>query len=254
MIQPTHIKNLLSQIATTSNSKELNASLPMLLRVLDKKGANKYIIQLGKLIIETQSNKELNIGANYWANVKQDKNGLLISDLIQQPKLLENIVHARLKLSSNDLKELLNDAHNGGKNIELVFKEFLIDRLPLASTKQEFLELSNLLVALQNGIFSMVIKENDGKESLIQIKKQIEFLEFYSIFNNLGEISGTVSLDERSNINLRICVMNEKIKRILENNIDKLSGFSNIQIDIGKNLPLWDIESFETSYILDLKG
>ena len=66
MIQPTHIQSLLSQMATTTGNKEINATLPMLLRILDKKGADKYLVQLGKLIIETQSNKELQVGTNYW--------------------------------------------------------------------------------------------------------------------------------------------------------------------------------------------
>ena len=59
MIQPTHIQSLLSQMATTTGNKEINATLPMLLRILDKKGADKYLVQLGKLIIETQSNFKL---------------------------------------------------------------------------------------------------------------------------------------------------------------------------------------------------
>ncbi len=254
MIQPTHIKNLLSQIATTANNKEINASLPMLLRILDKKGVDKYIVQLGKLLIETQSNKELSVGSNYWANVKQGKDGLIISDLIKQPKILENLSHARLKLSSNDLKELIDDAHKGGKTIESVFKDFLLDKLPIATSRQEFIELSNLLIALQNGIFSMVIKENNEKESLVQIKKQVEFLEFYSIFNNLGEINGIVSLNQTSELSLRMCVMNKKVKNILENNLKDLKGFNEIQIDIGENQPLWDLDNFETSYILNLRG
>ncbi|TLD82518.1 hypothetical protein [Helicobacter trogontum] len=254
MIQPTHIQNLLSQMATTTGNKEINATLPMLLRILDKKGADRYLVQLGKLIIETQSNKELQIGTNYWANVKQSKDGLLISDLIKQPKMLENLAHAKLKLSSNDLKELLNETHKNGNTLESVFKEFLLERLPLATSKQEFLELSNLLVALQNGVFSMVIQEDNGKESLVQLKKQVEFLEFYSIFHHLGEINGIVSLNEESSVCLRLCVMSEKVKKILENRLHELQGFEEIQIDVGQNEPLWDLESFEPSYILNLKG
>lgn len=254
MIQPAHIQNLLSQMATTTGNKEINSTLPMLLRILGKKGADKYLVQLGKLVIETQSNKELHVGTNYWANVKQSKDGIVISDLVKQPKMLENLTYTKLKLNSNDLKELLNETHKGGKTIESVFKEFLLERLPLATSKQEFLELSNLLVALQNGVFSMVIQEDNGKESLVQLKKQVEYLEFYSIFNHLGEISGIVSFNENREVCLRLCVMSAKVQNILEERLQDLQGFQHIQIDVGQNEPLWDLECFEPSYILNLKG
>ncbi|RDU65387.1 hypothetical protein CQA53_06330 [Helicobacter didelphidarum] len=254
MIQPAHLQNLLSQMATTKGNKELNATLPMLLRILDKKGVDKYLVQLGKLVIETQSNKELSVGANYWASVKQGKDGLVISDLIKQPKMLENLHNARLKLNPSDLKDLLNETQNGGKQLESVFKDFLLERLPLASSKQEFIELSNLLIALQNGVFSMVIQDSNGKDNLVQMKKQVDFLEFYSIFPHLGEISGIVSRDSQGDINLRLQVMSEKIQRFLINSLHELKGFSDIQIDVGQNIPLWDLSSFEPSYILNLKG
>ncbi|MWV61654.1 hypothetical protein DCO58_08410 [Helicobacter saguini] len=274
MIQPAHLQNLISQMATTKG-KELNANLPMLLRILDKKGADKYLVQLGKLIIETQSNKELKIGTNYWANVKQGKDGLIISDLIKQPKMLETLSNARLKLTSSDLKELMSETQKGGRALESVFKEFLLERLPLATSKQEFLELSNLLVALQNGVFSMVIQDENGKDSLVQLKKQVDFLEFYSLFPHLGEISGVVSrgdftfdstdsasLDseklpdsiESSDINLRMQVMSNQVKNLLLKNIDSLKGFNEVRIDVGETTPLWDLSAFEPSYILNLKG
>lgn len=269
MIQPAHLQNLLSQMATTSGNKELNANLPMLLRILDKKGADKYLVQLGKLIIQTQSNKELKIGTNYWASVKQGKDGLIISDLIKQPKLLENLENARLKLTSSDLKELLSETQKGGRALESVFKEFLLERLPLASSRQEFLELSNLLIALQNGVFSMVIQDESGKDSLVQMKKQVDFLEFYSVFAHLGEISGVVSRESNaldsnaessdfsgdfSGVALRMQVMSEQVKKILMRNIESLKGFESVQIDVGENAPLWDLSNFEATYILDLKG
>lgn len=254
MIQPTHLQNLLGQMATSSGNKEINATLPMLLRILDKKGGDTYLVQLGKLILETKSDRELTIGTTYWANVKQGKDGLIISDLIKQPKILETLSHAKLKLSSKDLKELLDQSHSGGKQIEHVFKEFLLDRLPLATTKQDFLELANLLVALQHGVFSMVIQDDNGKESLVQMKKQVDFLEFYSVFPHLGEIGGLVSLDTNGDLNLRLRVMSEKIQKTLTNKLKELKGFQDIQIDVGENSPLWDLSEFEPSYILNLRG
>lgn len=254
MIQPAHLQSLLSQIATTKGNKDINASLPMLLRILDKKGMDTYVVQLGKLIIETQSNKELLVGTNYWANVRQSKEGLIISDLVKQPKILESINNAKFKLHANDLKEILNETQQGGKQLENIFKDFLLERLPLATTKQEFLELSNLLVALQNGVFSMVIEDDKGKESLVQMKKQVDFLEFYSVFPNLGEISGVVSLNENREIDLRLQVMSEKVQKFLIQRLDELTGFNSIQIDVAQSVPLWDLSAFEPSYILNLKG
>ncbi|RDU72310.1 hypothetical protein CQA66_05395 [Helicobacter aurati] len=253
MIQPAHLQGLLSQIATSSNNKEINASLPMLLRILSKQDGGKYLVQLGKLVIETNSNKELAVGTNYWANVKQGKEGLIISDLIKQPAILQQLESSYLKLHTKDLRELLNESHASGKQIENLFKEFLLERLPLATTKQEFLELSNLLIALQNGVFSMVIQDDNGRDRLVQIKKQVDFLEFYSVFLHLGEISGLVMLED-SGITARLQVMSEKVKNILENHLHDLHGFDEIKIEVGQNTPLWDFSTLNTAYMLDLRG
>ena len=253
MIQPAHIQGLLSQIATSGN-KELNANLPLFLRILSKQGADKYLVQLGRLVIETTSHKELTVGANYWASVKQGREGLLISDLIKQPKILSQLETSKLRLYSKEFQEILQEAQKGGRQIENLFKDFLLERLPLASSKQEFLELSNLLMALQNGVLSMVIQDEGGKEGLVQIKKRVDFLEFYSLFPNLGEISGLVSLSQDSSLALRLQVMSERIRDILVRNLDDLSGFESIEIEIGQSSPLWDLSAFNTSYVLDVRG
>lgn len=251
MIEPTQIGKLISQIAT-SGKREINSTLPMLLRILDKKGADKYLVQLGKLIIETKSDKPLKVGTNYWANVRQGKDGLVISDLIKQPKIMENLSKSHIKLTSKELSELLNDANKANKHIDSVFKDFLLERLPFASSRQEFLELSNLLIALQNGVFSMVIQDDNGKDNLVQIKKQVDFLEFYSIFPNLGEISGIVTLQD-SEMNLRLQVMSEKVKDILTRRLDDLIGFNEVQIEVSGSSPLWEYD-FSPSYLLNIKG
>ncbi|STQ86055.1 hypothetical protein LS73_002610 [Helicobacter muridarum] len=253
MIQPAHLQNLISQIATASSNREINATLPILLRVLSKQSDNKYLVQLGKLVVETSSNKELTPGINYWANVRQGKDGIVISDLIKQPMILDQLESSHVKLHTRDLRELFNEAKASGKQVESLFKEFLLDRLPVANTRQEFLELSNLLIALQNGVFSMVIQDDNGRDRLVQVKKQVDFLEFYSVFWHLGEISGLVMLSDLR-LSARLCVMSDKVKSVLEKHLQDLKGFDEILIDIGSNAPLWDLGNFNTPYMLDLRG
>lgn len=243
--------NLISNLSSMHN-KQLNANLPMLLQVLSRKGSDKFLVQLGKLIIETTSNKELVVGAKYWANVSQSNKGIVINNLVAQPKLMQNLEESNFKLTSQDLKSLLLESNKNEKKLESIFKDFLLDRLPLAQSKQEFLELANLLLALQSGVLSIAINDAD-RDMLIQMKSKTTHLDFYCLFQNLGQISGIISIEENI-LKLRMQVMNERVKNILESNLDSLKGFEVVLIEVSEADVLWDLANFSGDNVLNIRA
>lgn len=244
--------SLISNLASLQNNKQLNANLPMLLQVLSKKNADTFLVQLGKLIIETKSNKDLIVGAKYWASVAQDSKGILINNLVQQPKLMQNLQDSKFKLSSKDLNLLLDEAKKGDTKLENIFKDFLLDRLALSQSKQDFLELSNLLLGLQNGILSIAIKDEE-KDMLLQVKSKTTHLDFYCLFQHLGQISGLISLEDNE-LNLRMQVMSKRIKDNLEDNLESLKRFSKVIIEVNEATALWDLSNFNGDNILNIRA
>lgn len=250
MINALHIATTLNNIDNKSATiKTLNTNLPMLLKVLAVNGKDSYLVQLGKLTLQTSSDKELKLGSAYWANVKNTKEGIVISNLVQQPKMMDSLNYAKLKLTSEDLKELFKEQ----KGAHEVFKDFLLDKLPLVNNKNDFLELANLLIALQNGVFSMVVQEEGKDASLFQMKQDVTFLEFYGIFPSLGEINGLITLLD-NNLNLNLNVMSSKIKEILESKLSTIHHkFDEIKIEVKEAIPLWDLNNINDDKILNLK-
>ena len=116
----THSKPIKSKLHTIQAIKSINATLPMLLRILDKKGADNILVQLGNSSLKRKATKNFKLAQIIGKNASQGKDGLLISDLIKQPKMLENSAHAKLKLSSNK-KELLVKTHKGGSTLQFSF-------------------------------------------------------------------------------------------------------------------------------------
>ncbi|PAF51341.1 hypothetical protein BKH43_01500 [Helicobacter sp. 13S00401-1] len=248
----TSTLSLLNALSKLS-PKELNTTLPTLLKILSQTSNNSYQIQLGKLILETKSDVPLELGKTYWANVSQNKlGGLNITNLIAQPKTLEALANFALKLDSKGLEELFKNEHHKDKSMESNYKDLLLDKLPLVNSKQEFLELAQMLLGLQKGVISLVIKDEE-KDSLLQIKKQKVKLEFYALFSSLGEIDGMVYVDSKKDLSLSMNVMSKKIKTFLASKLDTLKGFSKVDINIKPARMLFDLSPRSDLKMLDIK-
>lgn len=248
-----HIRSLanLSKIGgEIKNITEFNGTLPILLKVLSKSKNGQYLLKMGNTTIETKSHKELFVGQKYWANMSKSSVGtIVLSNLIRPPKMLEMIEKSPLKFDTQDLDKIFKDFKSDTLN-EL--KDFLLDRLPLAQSRVEFLNLGNLLLSLHNGVVSLVISDGQ-KDGLLQIKKgknKKQSLEFYALYPHLGAIRGRVYLVE-DGVSVEIWVLYESVKKLLEANKDKLKGFDNIEIYQEKDIqPLFEFEEG----VLDIKA
>ncbi|MFC3847150.1 hypothetical protein ACFOPX_01185 [Helicobacter baculiformis] len=230
------------------NPQHFNATLPLLLKVLEKKGAQKYLLQLGNQIVETKSQKPLIVGQNYWALMQKSSVGaIMLSNLTPQPKIVAQLKNAPLTLEIKDLPTLLSQEDFKG------YKETLIQHLTHATTKQDFLLLGNLLLSLQHQVASFVIRDNH-KEALLQFKpkkaKQ-QRLDFYALYPHLGPLQGSIIFHDPG-LELYLNVAYESVRTLLQAHQHKLRGFENVHIATATNSiePLFD---FEES-LLDTRG
>lgn len=248
-----HIRSLaqLSKIGgELKNITEFNGTLPILLKVLSKAKNGQYLLKMGNTTIETKSQKELLLGQKYWANMSKSSVGaIVLSNLVRPPKMLEMIEKSPLKFDTQDLDKIFRDFKSDTLS---EFKDFLLDKLPLAQSKMEFLNLGNLLLSLHNGVVSLVISDG-AKDGFLQLKKsrnKKQSLDFYAIYAHLGTIKGRVYLLE-GGVGVEIGVLYQSVKKLLENNKDKLKGFESIEIYQEKDIqPLFEFEEG----VLDIKA
>ncbi|GMB93563.1 hypothetical protein NHP200010_12850 [Helicobacter bizzozeronii] len=230
------------------NPQHFNATLPLFLKVLEKKGDNKYLLQLGNQILETKSAKPLIIGQKYWALMQKSSVGaIMLSNLIPQPKIMEQLKNAPLKLELQQLNQILKQEDFKG------YHEQLVTHLTHAQSRQDFWLLGNLLLSLQHQVASFVIKDKH-QEALIQIKnkkgKQKQ-LDFYALYPHLGALQGHV-LWQEPHLSLHIVVLYENTARLLEQYKNTLKGFDAVYISASPHTiePLF---GFEES-LLDTRG
>ncbi|PAF46691.1 hypothetical protein BKH46_06910 [Helicobacter sp. 12S02634-8] len=245
------IKSLAQLSMLAPKGKEVNgfnATLPLLLKVLAKKGAHEYLLQVGNVAVHTKSQKELFVGQRYWANMSRSTTGaILLSNLSPTPKLLQTLQDSPLKLSFSDIQKLIKKGE-----LKEPYHELLLDKMLHTQSRHEFLTLGNLLLSLQKDVLTFFIHEKH-QESLVQIKAtkgREQSLEFYGLYPHLGAISGRVYLD-KNGVNAQIYVAFERVVRFLEARKKNLRGFESVVI-LHKEV-LEPLFAFEES-LLDIKG
>ena len=236
------ILNIAKLAQTTQNNqiKSFNTTLPLLLEILQKSKMG-YKLKLGNATIEAKSGAELQIGAKYWAIVKEKDGELIISGLKKRPQIAESAKNSPLKFDISDLPNLFKNSK--GANFVGEFYENLVDKITNTHYKDEFNFLTNSLVALQNGILNLVIREQK-RDFLLQIKKQKnDKIDFSAVFNNLGIINGSLYKNDI----LHLVVQYENVKKLLENNIDSLN-FKEIHISLNEHCEILFDEQCENSF------
>ena len=193
-------------------SIEFNTTLPVKLEVKEKLNDIKYLIQLGKREVITKSFIPLKKG-KYFALVKEIQGNISISNL-------KPLSHIALMLEKIPLKEVNS-------------KSQILNHLANASSKEEFVFYMNILLSFQEKIYHLFI--NDKKKALLQYRFKKNKLQFYAVFNNLGEIEGeifdntlniyspfknTLQLikDNENMINLKVNIFLKDVKPIYEFN------------------------------------
>jgi len=173
-----------------NSAVEFNATLPLSLEVLEKKDNIRYLIKAGNKTFTTKSLKELEIAVKYWGEFNETKEGIInISKLLKKPKLLQK-QNFDLSFEPKILFDLLLK-----KEPKKDYKALILDKLSNAKNKNEFVTLTNILIALNAGVFHIPVKWN-SKNELFQfrqkkgVKLKQNCVEFYAAFENLGPIEG----------------------------------------------------------------
>lgn len=194
-----------------------NSTLPIRLKVLAKKGGMKYLLQVGTKILETKSQRNLEVGGKYFATMKTSKVGnIILSSLSAEPKLSKT----PLNLDFIQTKELLS------KNSFKEIAEFASEQIVQSHSKEEFMSWAFVLSGLQKNILSFCIQDED-KEHYIQIKKKKSSLDFFALFPHLGSLTGTISPHL-----LHLTVAYDCVARFLYDNLDDLKWRGEVKINV----------------------
>ncbi len=199
---------MISQIAKIANietllanlkTKRFNSVLPITIDVLEKGDKSQYTLKIGNKELQTKSAMTLDVGSKYWGVMKEDPNNApTLSQLLKKPKLLQMQRKNFLpELNSAKLQELITK-----ENPKAEMKAVLLERLSTAMNKNEFMTLTNMIAALNENVFTMVLKEGN-QSTMFQFKKRKKSspdskedakIDFYAAFENLGPVEGIVSV------------------------------------------------------------
>jgi len=208
----------------SSNPNEAKALIKLTsVDILKSLGNGQYNILLDGKTLTAQSHKTLTEGSKYWTQLTDTKDSTpKLSNLIKIPQILESFQN---RLTHYSIKELLSILES--KNPAGTFKQSLVEQLATASTKEEFSNISNLLLSLQNQTFTIPLLFNSSF-SILQFKKRYNKktkktqIDFYTALEFLGPISGVISFDN-GNIVVNINVAFDKTKNFLENDMENFS-------------------------------
>ena len=218
---------------------EFNATLPINIKVKKQLNPIRYLLQMGKKELETKSYTKLDVGANYKAQISQSDAKIEIKNLTKMP----NIFNKFPDTLSFTVDELLKE--DPLKSSEK-YKSFLLNHLANATTKDEFIFFSQMLLALNQEIKHLFIKDN--KKALIQFKHKKRKISFYSYFEHLGAIGGEIYLADEICLNLMVEFQSSLV--FIGRYIEDLKGIS-VNIKQDKVTPLFEIS--ENENILNLK-
>ncbi|AZV46832.1 hypothetical protein C3L23_05965 [Nautilia sp. PV-1] len=171
---------ILKAVNRLEEIKEFNATLPVKIEVKKQINPIRYLIKLGNREIETKSSIPLLIGKKYFAEIKENKNRLQISNLKELPRLLEMMEKLEIKNTNEENSSL----HSFGK-------QEILQHLSNSVSKFEFIFYTNMLMAYEQKIHHLII--NEKKKALMQYKYSKNKVKFYAIFNHLGELEGEIT-------------------------------------------------------------
>ncbi len=170
---------------------KFNSSLPISIEVLKKIGFQRYELKVGHKLMRTKSLTPLKIGGRYWGNFSQTNEGILsINSLKLKPEVLQKELDF-FELPSWDLVEQICT------NDTIFFHDWILNGLQNTSNKDEFLTLTSMLLALNEGIIHLPFKINK-RPFLMQyfisnnnLNKNL--INFYFAFDTLGSIKGEIN-------------------------------------------------------------
>lgn len=237
MLEALNALNQLNALHSKNAAHHFNATLPILLKVLEKQDKNLFLLQVGNKIIPTRSEQELKINQPYFAIMQRDRLGdIVLKNLVPAPKILDALDDLPA-IEMNKIKEILSAKDNTPLK---EYKEFLSEKLVHAKSSQEFLNTANMLLSLQSQVLSFVV-ENERKKAFLQMKAKKQSVDFYALYPNLGEIGGVIYLKEKEK-QLFLKTTLQRTKEVLKEAQNTLSGFSFVEIVCEKTPMLFAFE------------
>ncbi|GAA8137483.1 hypothetical protein HpBT115_07700 [Helicobacter pylori] len=237
MLEALNAINQLNALHSKNAVHHFNATLPILLKVLEKQDKDLFLLQVGNRIIPTKSEQELKINQPYFAIMQRDRLGdIVLKNLVPAPKILDALDDLSV-LEMKKIKEILSAKDNTPLK---EYKEFLSEKLIHAKNSQEFLNTANMLLSLQSQVLSFVI-ENERKKAFLQVKAKKQSVDFYALYPNLGEIGGVIYLKEKEK-QLFLKTTLQRTKEILKEAQNTLLGFSCVEVVCEKTPMLFAFE------------
>ncbi|GAA7279234.1 hypothetical protein HpCK40_10570 [Helicobacter pylori] len=245
MLEALNALNQLNALHSKNAAHHFNATLPILLKVLEKQDKDLFLLQVGNKIIPTRSEQELKINQPYFAIMQRNQLGdIVLKNLVPAPKILDALDDLPA-LEMKQIKEILSAKDNTPLK---EYKEFLSEKLVHAKSSQEFLNTANMLLSLQSQVLSFVV-ENERKKAFLQMKAKKQSVDFYALYPNLGEIGGVIYLKEKEK-QLFLKTTLQRTKEVLKEAQNTLLGFSFVEIVCEKTPMLFAFEE----HLLDTLG
>ncbi len=237
MLEALNALNQLNALHSKNAAHHFNATLPILLKVLEKQDKDLFLLQVGNRIIPTKSEQELKINQPYFAIMQRNQLGdIVLKNLVPAPKILDAL-NDLPTLEMNKIKEILSAKDNTPLK---EYKEFLSEKLIHAKSSQEFLNTANMLLSLQSQVLSFVV-ENERKKAFLQMRAKKQSVDFYALYPNLGEIGGVIYLKEKEK-QLFLKTTLQRTKEVLKEAQNTLLGFSFVEIVCEKTPMLFAFE------------
>ncbi|GAA7081473.1 hypothetical protein ID0189_13810 [Helicobacter pylori] len=237
MLEALNALNQLNALHSKNAAHHFNATLPILLKVLEKQDKDLFLLQVGNRIIPTKSEQELKINQPYFAIMQRNQLGdIVLKNLVPAPKILDGLDDLPT-LEMNKIKEILSAKDNTPLK---EYKEFLSEKLVHAKSSQEFLNTANMLLSLQSQVLSFVV-ENERKKAFLQVRAKKQSVDFYALYPNLGEIGGVIYLKEKEK-QLFLKTTLQRTKEVLKEAQNTLLGFSSVEIACEKTPMLFAFE------------
>lgn len=233
-------KTLKSDIGNKFRVEHFNSTLPILLKVLQKTKPNEYLLEVGKRTLKSKSHKELKVGSEYYAVMRNTSAGHM---MLTSLKSLPTLSQTPLLLDLKSFEEVLKKAHTE----EL--KEFGIEGMLKAKSKEEFSAFGFFLMGLQKNILSFMLEDKENQRHYLQIKRGRDCLEFFAFYANFGAIIGKVFKKEQK-VHLELQVQFESVAEFLRSYQKDLRGIGEIRIGVVSEIkPLFVMQDA----LLDLK-
>ncbi|KHL83541.1 hypothetical protein [Helicobacter pylori] len=237
MLEALNALNQLNALHSKNAAHHFNATLPILLKVLEKQDKDLFLLQVGNKIIPTKSEQELKINQPYFATMQRNQLGdIVLKNLVPAPKILDAL-NDLPAIEMKQIKEILSAKDNTPLK---EYKEFLSEKLVHAKNSQEFLNTANMLLSLQSQVLSFVV-ENERKKAFLQMKAKKQSVDFYALYPNLGEIGGVIYLKEKEK-QLFLKTTLQRTKEVLKEAQNTLLGFSFVEIVCEKTPMLFAFE------------